>query len=351
MTNTRTSVILCTHNPRPTYLERTLHSLRMQTHPLTQWEFLLIDNRSDTPLADIWDLSWHPRARHIREDELGLTPARLRGIKEAEGSLLIFVDDDNVLAPDYLAHAEIISQQYPNLGVFGAGRIEPEYEQPLPPELTPLVHLLALKNAPTPLWSNNPAHWRTLPVGAGLCAHRSVAEGFRRIVEAFDVNSILGRRGVHLFSGEDDIFSWAATKLGLGFGIFPELRITHLIPASRLTHRYFLRLIHDHAYSHGVLRYLLSGLPPKRIEISRRIRVLLHGIRRGIFSMKCQWAESRGEDLAARFITAHELRPLPALTLHDCRPRTAVPVQQRHELEARSTSVAAGPPSVDLSTD
>lgn len=33
---------------------------------------------------------------------------RLGGIAEAEGSLLVFVDDDNILAPDYLERAAAI---------------------------------------------------------------------------------------------------------------------------------------------------------------------------------------------------------------------------------------------------
>jgi glycosyltransferase involved in cell wall biosynthesis len=104
-----TSVILCTHNPGPEYLGRVLASLRGQTLPAKEWELLLIDNASKQTLMEAVDISWHPRGRYIREDELGLTAARLRGIQESSGGLLIFVDDDNVLAPDYLDRAKAIS--------------------------------------------------------------------------------------------------------------------------------------------------------------------------------------------------------------------------------------------------
>src|SRR4051812_10400276 len=114
------SVIICTHNPRTEYLRRTLDGLKAQTHPRSEWEFLLVDNSSKEKLSDVWDLSWHPASRHVREDELGLTPARLRGIREARGEMLIFVDDDNVLAPDFIAKAQLIRDGYPHLGVFGA---------------------------------------------------------------------------------------------------------------------------------------------------------------------------------------------------------------------------------------
>jgi glycosyltransferase involved in cell wall biosynthesis len=130
-----TSVLLCTRNPRPEYLGRVLASLRGQTLPAKQWELLLIDNASEQPLEQTVDISWHPRGRYIRENELGLTAARLRGIQEASGELLVFVDDDNVLTPDYLGQARTISARCPGLGVFGAGILEPEFEVQPPVEL------------------------------------------------------------------------------------------------------------------------------------------------------------------------------------------------------------------------
>src|SRR4051812_93219 len=96
------SVVLCTHNPRPDFLARTLGSLRAQNLALSQWELVIVDNHSANPLSSLVDLSWHPNGRIIREDELGLTPARLRGIAETHGEILVFVDDDNVLQSDYL---------------------------------------------------------------------------------------------------------------------------------------------------------------------------------------------------------------------------------------------------------
>lgn len=125
------SVILCTHNPRPDYLARTLSALQIQTLALEQWELLLVDNASEQILASTIDLSWHPQSRHIRENQLGLTPARLRGIQEATSETLVFVDDDNVLNADYLEIALSISQTSPIIGAWG-GQIRAEFEVPPP---------------------------------------------------------------------------------------------------------------------------------------------------------------------------------------------------------------------------
>src|SRR5262249_24571966 len=149
------SVIVCTHNPRRDYLDRALGALAAQSLPKPDWELLLVDNASQQRLADMYDIAWHERSRHVREDTLGLTSARLRGITEAVGELLVFVDDDNVLAPDFLERAQGIPRQYPHVTVFGSGTLEPEFEAEPPPELREYLHLLALRTVRSPCWSNN----------------------------------------------------------------------------------------------------------------------------------------------------------------------------------------------------
>jgi glycosyltransferase involved in cell wall biosynthesis len=309
------SVVLCTHNPRADYFGRVLNALRAQTIPLNQWELLIVDNASDERLSDVWDLSWHPCARHIRENNLGLTAARLRGIKESSGELVVFVDDDNLLAPDFLEQARVISARYPHLGVFGAGNLEPEFEVQPPAELLPRLHMLALGRVYSALWSNNARDTACIPWGAGLCVTRRIAAFYCGLVQKLAVNEVIDRRGDQLFCGGDDLFSWASVEAGEGFGLFPELRITHLIFARRLDRKYFVRLIHAHSFSHGILRYLLRGIEQRRINFARYVRLFLHGIKNGRFSMQCQWAASRGEDCAARFIVEHKLHPIQVFNI------------------------------------
>jgi glycosyltransferase involved in cell wall biosynthesis len=305
------SVILCAHNPRPDYISRVLASLQVQTLPAERWEFLLIDNASSQPLAETWDISWHSGGRHIREDELGLTYARLRGIKESSGELLIFVDDDNELAPDFLDQAVAISRRCPFLGAFGAGILEPEFEVQPAAELAPYLSRLALRSVPSALQSNNPKEVQCVPWGAGLCVTRRVANCYRNFVADLSITPVLDRRGPRLFCGGDDLFSRIAVEAGLCFGVLPELRITHLIPACRLEKRYLVRLIHDHALSHGVLTYLLDGIQPeRRSDWVWYAGLLLHAMKNGPFSMRCRWAEVRGEDEAAEFVSVNLVRPL-----------------------------------------
>ena len=286
------SVIVCTHNPRRDYLSRTLEGLARQTVPRDRWELILVDNASDTRVAETFDLTWHARARHVREDQIGLTPARLRGIAEASGDLIVFVDDDNVLAPDYLEQAAAIHSEYSFLGVFGAGVLEPEFESAPPDEVRPHLALLALRTVSKTCWSNNPDDHRSIPWGAGLCVSRPIADLYQQFLARLEVTPVVDRKADDLFSGGDDVLSWTAAAAGLGFGIFPQLRVTHLIGSARLNRTYFLKLIHDHAFSASILRYLLARVEPRRIRWTTHVHLLLHGLRNGYFSMRCQSAAS-----------------------------------------------------------
>src|SRR5580692_4952991 len=136
------TVVICAHNPRKDYFRRTLDSLRVQTLSKHEWELLLIDNASNSSLAEAWELSWHPNGRHIKEQNLGLAAARIRGIKESGSDLLVFVDDDNVLDNSYLVQALEIKDKWPTLGAWGSGVISPEYELQPAGDLKDLVHML-----------------------------------------------------------------------------------------------------------------------------------------------------------------------------------------------------------------
>jgi glycosyltransferase involved in cell wall biosynthesis len=325
---TSVSVILCTHNPRPDYLSRVLASLRGQTLPAKQWELLLVDNASNRPLAKTVDISWHWRGRHIREDELGLTAARLRGIQESSSELLVFVDDDNLLAPNFLVRAAAISMRCPDLGAFGAGILEPEFEVQPPVTLRPRLGMLALRHERSALWSYNATDTRCRPWGAGLCTTRRVANFYRQLIPGLGITPVLDRRGKHLFSGGDELFSRVAAEFGLRFGVFPELCITHLISGGRLNPQYLVRLIHDHALSRCVFDYMFDGIQPVRTDLVRYGRLLLHAVKNGVFSMRCQWAQSRGSDGAAQFISANQLKPLrPGRSIYRRNDGTSLPFE------------------------
>jgi len=264
------SVVICTHNPRPEYLSRTLAALAGQTLDRGGWELLVVDNASAAQVAERFDLSFHPRARVVREDTLGLTPARLRGIRETTGATLVLVDDDNVLAADYLAGALALAKEWPRLGVWG-GQMLPEFEEP-PAEWTRRYwNWIGLRKLERDLWSNVPNDLQTSPFGAGMCVRRPVAEEYARITASDPLRRSLDRTGGKLFAGGDSDLALTACDLGLGSGLFPRLTLTHLMPRGRLTEDYLLQLTEAMTYSSALLRFIREGEIPGTISRSDRL--------------------------------------------------------------------------------
>jgi glycosyltransferase involved in cell wall biosynthesis len=269
------SLIVCTHNPREDYLRRTLQSLRSQSMPKDQWELLLIDNASTEPLQGQWDLAWHPHSRHILETELGLTPARLRGIQEAKGEILVFVDDDNILPEGYLQSVFRISQDYPYLGAWGGG-CEAEFESPVPEWIHPYLGNLAILKITRPCWTNQYFDYRCTPIGAGMCIRRNVGQRYLETLASRASTEHLDRKGSELVSCGDHDMAYCAIDLGLGVGLFPDLKPTHLIPNKRADKDYILKLLEADAFSSYMLRkarnFDVEHIPPQAQKESRFAR-------------------------------------------------------------------------------
>ncbi len=296
------SVIICTHNPRSDYFGRTLEALRAQTLVRVDWEMLVIDNASKQPVQERFDFSWHPAARVVREDKLGLTPARLRGIGEARGALLVFVDDDNVLDPDFLDVAKRIAAERPFLGAW-SGQCRPGFEEQ-PEEWTRRYWgNLVIRQFDTDVWSNLPRLTDTMPCGAGLCIRRDVARYYLALNETGQRAIQLDRTGTSLLSGGDNDLAACACDVGLGVGLISALKLTHLIPPVRLTEDYLARLAEGIAYSSVLLDRERGITHPPRGTLGRVAdfvrTLLLAGPHRRVLK-----AAYRGRDRALRGLTA-----------------------------------------------
>jgi hypothetical protein len=298
------SVVICTHNPRPDYFCRTLAGLRAQTLSTDRWELLIIDNASVPEKGPHPDLSWHSRARLLHEAKFGLTHARLRGIQEAEGDLLVFVDDDNVLDPDYLETVQRVAEQKPFLGSW-SGQCRPDFEEP-PPEWTRRYWgNLVIRQFDQDVWSNLPRLGETMPCGAGLCVRREVAQRYLDLHETGKRSMLLDRVGNSLASGGDNDLAACACDLGFGVGLITTLKLTHLIPPERVTEQYLVRLAEGIYCSAVVLSYLRSSKAELK---SYRIRwhELLRAFATSGVHKKIQFACLRGRRQGLQIVAALE---------------------------------------------
>jgi glycosyltransferase involved in cell wall biosynthesis len=291
------SVAICTHNPRPDYLDRTLKALRAQTLAPSNWELILIDNASKPPVSESIDLAWHPNARIIVEAELGIMVARLRAMKEFRCELLVFLDDDNVLAEDYLERCLALFAQRPDLGAV-SGCLMPEYESPPPEWFAPYESWIAVRRITTSAWSNF-LDSRSEPVTAGMCLRKSVAAAHVNAVKDNPTQRILGSRGTSLLRGEDVALAKIAMKNGYTVGQFAELKLLHLIPQRRIDPEYLFAL-YRHLCASGHLISWVDDAGSKPIHLPWRLlmRAVFRFVKGNKISRRLVIEELRGFQLA-----------------------------------------------------
>ncbi len=94
------SVLTPTHN-RATLLRRAIASVQAQTHE--RWEMIVVDDHctDETPsvLASLED----SRVRSLSARARGAAAARNDGLAAATGEIVVYLDDDNLMLPGWLA--------------------------------------------------------------------------------------------------------------------------------------------------------------------------------------------------------------------------------------------------------
>lgn len=286
------SAILITHNPRSDLLAAALESIERQTLAKGAFEVLVVDNASAPALEETeLRVKYALELRVIREPRLGISFARCAGIRAARGEILVFVDDDNRLAADYLERTLEIASRRPETGAFG-GICEPLFECRVPRWKMRLLPYLGVRDhGPEPISSRSGEWGEWDPIGAGMVIRRVVGERFRRIVEEHPEAQRLGRAGGALMSGEDTLMARAAWLEGYACSYEPALKLQHAMKAGRLAVPMLARTLYGHGRSYVILQRLL-GRPAGRagwllsaeLVLSYCSRVRNEGLRTGTIS-------------------------------------------------------------------
>ncbi len=249
------SVVLCTYNPRRQILEHTLRGLREQSLDQARWELIIVDNASsenEKPTEEL--LHGIRNATIIHEAKPGLTNARLCGIRSAKGLILVFVDDDNVLASNYLQVAFELAQKNPAWGAFG-GKVIGVFEKPLPQTLRPFEGYLACRNLPIDEFILTKQHLtkthfgsvaKYLPLGAGLVLVKPAIQQILRVLEQRSQIVFSDRIGKDsLACGADYEMSLILLTTDWNVAYTNQLSLDHLIASFRTSEDYLAKLVFE----------------------------------------------------------------------------------------------------------
>lgn len=265
----RFSFITCTYN-RDKYIGQTLQSVCDQKYPDNNYEIIVIDNNSTDNTASICEefRAEYPNKnfRYFKEMNQGLSFALNRGIKEAQGEFLIFVDDDETIIPQHLERLDNHLRTYPEAVLCGTPVI-PVYEIPEPKWMSRFtqrliggyfdqgkeVKILEAKNYP----------------GTG---HTIIK---KELYERYgNYNTELGRKGTSLIGAEDkDMFNRLKNNNIVCYYL-PDIPIYHHIPPNKMTDEFFHKLTYSIGKSERIRTKAVS-------EKEFRNRLLSEGIKWG----------------------------------------------------------------------
>jgi glucosyl-dolichyl phosphate glucuronosyltransferase len=239
------TVILCTFN-RNESLAKALASTAVQELPASvTWEVLVVDNNSTDQTRHVVEQfsQDHPgRYRYLFEPRQGKSYALNTAIRQAQGEVLAFIDDDVVAESAWLQNLTAHLRRGDCAGI--AGRILPE-KSFVPPPWIPIRERYAL--APLAVFTPNleagPLH--DSPFGANMAFHRRMFEkygGFRN-----DLGPQPG--GASPQKSEDSEFGQRVLTAGEKLRYEPSAIVYHSVPAERLQKQYFLTWWRDKARS------------------------------------------------------------------------------------------------------
>jgi glycosyltransferase involved in cell wall biosynthesis len=225
-------LVICTYD-NARLLDATLASVEAQKNASALGEVVVVDNNCTDDTRDV--VARHARGaavpiRAVAEPEQGLTPARLRGVKSTTAPWVAFVDDDCLLADDWVEQAALFAAAHPECGAFG-GQVTLEWEVSPPPFVLKHRYAYAGKQ------HGDAAHRRPWLAGVGMVVRREALARSGWIDEQF----LADRVGRRLVSGGDmEISLRLAASHELWYN--PACRLRHVIPAHRMTREYLARM-------------------------------------------------------------------------------------------------------------
>jgi glycosyltransferase involved in cell wall biosynthesis len=240
------SVIVCTYN-RSFFLPDCFTHLACQEGTANiAWEVVVVDNNStdDTQVVLARLAAAHPGVplRWVLETEQGLSAARNRGIIVTDSPYLVFIDDDILVAPGWLAavYRAFVDNDADAVG----GRIHLSPSVALPTWIkSDMWGFLGHRDfGDAPFWMDGRNRF---PFGGNMAFHRRALAA----VGPFDVR--YGRKGEgfkasELFKGEETDYFQRLTARGGRIYYEPAALVYHQVQPHQLEKRYF-RTIHYNA--------------------------------------------------------------------------------------------------------
>jgi glycosyltransferase involved in cell wall biosynthesis len=258
----KVTVVVCTYN-RCDDLRMALTSLASsEVRESMEWEVLVVDNNSTDATSSVvqeFICRYPSRFRYVFEPTPGKSYALNRGIRECQGDILAFTDDDVIVEKEWLAK---LTQSLCGSTYAGASGRTLSARDFTPPRWLPMNEYFA--HAPLGLFDRglDPIDLAEAPFGNNMAFRREVFERYG----TFRVD--IGPRPGTVLVSEDSEFGERLLAAGERLRYEPAAVLYHAVPAQRVTKKYFLAWWHDKTRSDvrafGLpcsLRWKVAGIP------------------------------------------------------------------------------------------
>lgn len=264
------SIIICTYNPEQRIFSRCLNAVKALHRKNLQVQTIVVDNNSTLDLEQqnyvAEFLAAVPGSHCIRETRPGLTYARIAGFAQSVAPIVIYFDDDNEPAEDYLVNAYAVLDQKAEIGLVGPGEVRVDFIDGSNEWLESERALFQEMNQLAPKYNNVlDAYQECYPFGTGLVLRRDIMQKYCSLLAA--QGEISDRIGNSLVGGGDVQIVWTGIKMGYYAGRTPAMQLVHIIPQSRTTDAYIKKLSYSLGYSETKCR--LGVFPEKEMIIKR----------------------------------------------------------------------------------
>jgi glycosyltransferase involved in cell wall biosynthesis len=220
------SAIISTYN-RAHFLEGLFNSVLNQTVDKSSYEIVIVNNNCTDNTEELCQqfIENNPdiRVNYCIEKQQGLSFGRNRGIAESAGTIVTFLDDDAVIAPDFFEKTLNFFNQHPSINAIG-GKILLQYMEKKPNWYNPfLASLLGYFD----MGNREQEFKNDYFKGSNMSFRRDVFkkhEGF---------NTSLGRVGKNLFGSEEKELFYRFKHEGEEMWYVPSAVVFHLVPIER----------------------------------------------------------------------------------------------------------------------
>lgn len=280
------TVIIPTYNGAerlPLVLEKLRSQQKIES---LQGEIIVIDNNSTDNTAMVVkkyqenELFFFPLKYHV-ESQQGAAFSRQRGVKEAQGELIGFLDDDNLPADNWIYEAYQFAKMNPQVGAIGS-KILGKFQGNVPDGFEKISQFLAIRDHGFNPHLFEPKNLR-LPPSAGLVVRK---QAWCQSVPSTCL--LTGPKGTIPTRGEDYEVLLYIHKAGWEIWYNPSMIIEHLIPNQRLTKEYLLPLAKGIGLATCSLRMILAKDWEKPMIWLKTLlgnfkRILFHFLKYGFF--------------------------------------------------------------------